>query len=198
MLVGDRIAAIGDVNLIGFSRADVSEALRHFTSSSGGAEQETREYFGSTPVLTLASPVFSRDEDDVNLDVDVIGYRLSKLRLPTASSQSSSNVYDTVNDLNMNNDNDLRLSTSGGDSICNWQLLTPSNSIFHDSSSSYSSSSTSIIKEGKVGYIRLTRFLLSNEGSDVVLQDLKNQIRSYGVVTVGIRPVITPAMFAQT
>eukprot|EP00815_Leptocylindrus_aporus_P009165 CAMPEP_0116050188 /NCGR_PEP_ID=MMETSP0322-20121206/229_1 /TAXON_ID=163516 /ORGANISM="Leptocylindrus danicus var. apora, Strain B651" /LENGTH=627 /DNA_ID=CAMNT_0003532685 /DNA_START=420 /DNA_END=2303 /DNA_ORIENTATION=- len=138
MLVGDRIVQIGDVSFLGCTRKDVQFLLNRFIPHS-----DATEYFGYTPTLTIASPVLD------NSAGGIIGYRLSKLRIPTSAMQPYT-PYTPVAYKSSTNENTF----SGGDSICNWQLLAPQNSIF-EKGSEYTIDQP--IESG-VGYIRLTRF----------------------------------------
>ena len=184
--VGDRIAGIANANFIGFSRPAVSEILSHYTGSRSSTIGGEKEYFGSTPVLTIASPVLNDMEDD-NV---IVGYRLSKLRLPTGASSSSSlsisNFAASEDDKQHGGGIHTVAAMSGGDAICNWQLLTPGSSIFNNNNNNSNDStptffSPSVVDTAAiqkmsfsqlslqnpnknqnpskaVGYIRLTRF----------------------------------------
>jgi Periplasmic protease len=183
IVVGDRIAAIGSDKFIGLGREEISKRLAIYK----GAEN----YVGY-PELTVAKPVIASlggaidrlsanaNGDDLSMPIvngvdRVLGYKLSRVRLPTTSVQPFSladkmNLVvfpSTARNVDEQKSGEMRIAPpssaaatvtetkqilSGGDSIVHWVLLTPETSIFEK----YSSDSLSSDK--KIGYIRLTRF----------------------------------------
>lgn len=190
LVVGDRIVAVGDDKFLGLTRDQVIRRLLVYT----GAEN----YFGY-PECSIAKPLFAvkqnfiSDSQSINDNIvksesdELIGYKLSKVRLKTLSLEpfkpfqvpsSSIEVSSRADNNFRSSSSDIVLaSSSGGDSIVHWQLLTSKASIFskyynydaHDidfldvstktSSIPYSSSSSLV---DRVGYIRLTRFSRSS------------------------------------
>jgi C-terminal processing protease CtpA/Prc len=116
--VGDRVVAVGSYKFRGLTRGEVTRALQKRFSAENYAGQAE---------VTLAKPVFNTKE---GREV-VTGYRLSRLKLLTTSNEPFTEVR--------------AQSGLSGDSIVQYKLLTPTDSILDQSSS-------------KVGYIRLTRF----------------------------------------
>ena len=114
--VGDRIAAVGSDKFMGLSRSQVTKALK--------TKYSAENYAGQADV-TLAKPVFLEQAEGREV---VTGYRLSKLKLATTFNAPFRTQYGVM-----------------GDPIVQYKLLTSSDSILDQSSSS-------------VGYIRLTRF----------------------------------------
>jgi hypothetical protein len=173
IVVGDRIAAIGSDKFIGLGREEISKRLDIYR----GADN----YVGY-PELTVAKPVFASMDKTDQLSPDdygndfavpvvngmdrVLGYKLSRVRLPTTSIEPFNLDYKPVATVVDESQSDKRILVpsaaaavtetkqilSGGDSIVHWVLLTPETSIFEKYSFDSSSSNT------KIGYIRLTRF----------------------------------------
>lgn len=155
LIVGDKIVSVGDVSFLKYSEKDISFIFSKLTDSG---KSSSPEYFGYTPDLVVASPI--RD------DSVIIGYRTSKLKLPTSSLKpyepySPPPIIQTV-ELENGEKIQSNLPIAGGDKICNWQLLYPRQSIlFRDeieNGSTSMSSGTSEEAQVKVGYIRMTRF----------------------------------------
>ena len=136
LLVGDRIVKVGDISFLGCTRDVVSFLISKLSTQVG---KPSPEYFGYTPELLIASPVLD--------NTGLLGYRLSKLKLPTTSLEPYT-PYES-NEISAQSNN---APIAGGDSICNWQLLYPRHFTLGDGSYESSENGT------KVGYIRLTRF----------------------------------------
>jgi len=117
LTVGDRIVAVGTDNFIGSTVESVAKILETRYSAAN---------YAGYPDLTVAKPVWASVVDR-SRDV-VVGYRTSRVRLPTMSL-APFRLHDQVK----------------GDSIVHYELLTATDSILDQSSS-------------RVGYIRLTRF----------------------------------------
>lgn len=188
LVVGDRVVAVGADKFLGLTRDQVIRRLSLYT----GADN----YFGY-PELTIAKPVTLVNRN-INLNVsdqnrvgqrnpsgaeELIGYKMSKARLRTASldqlkpyqpsplvARPTSLVPDKE-DINVfGSDGVIR----GGDAIVHWQMITSDASIFSKhytltddkinsslaASSSVMSSSDSLAES--IGYIRLTRFSRSS------------------------------------
>ena len=194
IVVGDRIAAVGSDEFLGLKVENVMKKFRIYT----GAEN----YFGN-PELTVAKPVYrdrSLNFDDSNsagsfenVDIssinkdEVIGYKLSRVRLATISLQSGIVSDDTRRSPMVPTSTSSTSSTifnktplSGGDSIVQWELLTPNESIFRKSSflvndeDNISSFNNEFRSTDRVGYIRLTRFSrLSTAGFVNAIEELE-------------------------
>jgi C-terminal processing protease CtpA/Prc len=184
LVVGDRVVAVGADKFLGLARDQVIRRLSLYT----GADN----YFGY-PELTIAKPVAlvnlnvndqnrvsQRDPSDAE---ELIGYKMSKARLRTASLDQLKpyqpsplvarppSLEPNKEDINVfGSDGVIR----GGDAIVHWQMITSEASIFSKhytltddtinpslaSSSSVRSSSDSSVEN--IGYIRLTRFSRSS------------------------------------
>jgi hypothetical protein len=164
LVVGDRIVLVGTNSFLGWSQPQVLKALT--TKYNAGS------YFGCAD-LTIAKPVYAAFQDDARTNV-VIGYRPSRVHLPTKAT------YDTPNY--------RQFEAGGGDAIVHYQLLSGSTgSIF-----GHLHSEDVVPDDYKVGYIRLTRFskastngylsavkALENAGAQSYILDLRN---NYGGV----------------
>ena len=167
-VVNDRIAAVGSDKFTGLRRDEVFKRLNEVY---GGAEN----YFGH-PELTVARPVTRwivkdsslLDEDsEVFKKEELLGYKLSRVRLPTVSLEPFKLYTPTVS-IGVRPASAATTVTkpfiSGGNAIVHWELLTPNNSIFgkvkagSDEVSLSKNSGSSVSDTDKVGYIRLTRF----------------------------------------
>lgn len=183
LVVGDRIASVGDYQLTGMRRSGVQKALRQKFHASN--------YFGRAD-LTIAKQVLTSsplalNNKDARYDVDgniieekyvfedgwyrpksrqrtfdsrmqseqLLGYKLSHVKsIPTTLTAK----LDSSATLTKTPSSDMILSkypsVVGGDSIVHFELLTPDDSIFQHMSKSGESQ--------PVGYIRLTRFSRSS------------------------------------
>ena len=199
IVVGDKIAGVGSDKFIGLGRDEIAKRLNEVYT---GAEN----YIGY-PDLTIAKPVIRAvvdltDEEIQQINNDnsgnerlareeVVGYKLSKVRLPTAilepfkpkgasdqivqsseGSRTNSYLSELVPAASATT-TESKPKISGGDSIVHWELLTPNDSIFRkynlESDSGSSKSNTD-----KVGYIRLTRFSrLSTAGYSKAVEELE-------------------------
>jgi len=170
LIVGDRFAAIGSDNLIGLGRDEIIKKLNQVYRADN--------YLGY-PDITVTKPIIrllnaNPDEDTMEArKEEVIGYKLSRVRLPTTSvapfkPYSPEPLLTNSESLSENptNKDHSGLSSvqfvSGGDSIVNYELLTPDDSIFRRfttlaKETSSDNSNRSNNKE-YVGYIRITRF----------------------------------------
>jgi C-terminal processing protease CtpA/Prc len=168
IVTGDRIAAVGSDNFIGLGREEVAKRIYEVYS---GADN----YLGH-PDLMVAKPVVrsvyttENDESDESLKESigrekVVGYKLSRVRLPTVSVQpfhlyepalaSRSDKTSLVTDMvTIPPASAATPFVAGGDSIVHYELLTPNDSIFRRSPDEALNSKPS----KSVGYIRLTRF----------------------------------------
>jgi C-terminal processing protease CtpA/Prc len=139
LVVGDRIVAIGNQEFLGWTRPQVTKTLQ--------TKYNAQSYLGHAE-LTVAKPVYAfQDERDV-----VIGYRQTRVRLPTKVSEP------------------MRLPKSkvaGGDAIVHYEMLTSSSGSIFDHTTMHfddddvvvsSDSDSDSDDDYKVGYIRLTRF----------------------------------------
>ena len=177
IVVGDRIAAVGGDNLIGLKIDDMKRKFKTYT----GAEN----YFGN-PELIVAKPVYRASSVDLDDEVsnagkridrsagmrrdEVMGYKLSKVRLTTISLQgslktntekvpSSSMMPEVIPSASAA----TPVNTKGGDSIVQWELLKPNDSIFRKYSFSDDGDKNANFRStDRVGYIRLTRFSRSS------------------------------------
>ena len=164
LIVGDRIASVGEYQFTGMNRAQVQKALaQHFHAEN---------YFGRAD-LTIAKQVVARsqlgsDTDNAHYDANgnvvedkyvfengwyvprpkrqevadniLLGYKLSHMKsIPTTLTAKLDKVT---------NEQRKFPSVIGGDSVVHYQLLTPNDSIFQHSS--------------PVGYVRMTRFSKSS------------------------------------
>lgn len=145
------------------------------------------------PDLTIAKPVIRAvvdltDDEMMRINdltygdgspgkEELIGYKLSRVRLPTASLEPFKPYKGTNDQINQNSGEEQRSNVyltdlvppasavtaeaktilSGGDSIVHWELLTPNNSIFQKYNFGSNEGSSKSITD-KIGYIRLTRF----------------------------------------
>lgn len=182
IVVGDRIVSIGVDTFVGLDRDSVKRKLDGMYSAEN--------YFGH-PALTVAKPLATKvvDSDQVGTipRERVEGYRLSRVRLPTASVEPFrpySPPLAQTDIVSVNNgggaDPSAPTAIAGGDAIVHYELLTPSDTIF----------GTQL--DEKVGYIRLTRFSrsatagyvnaiteLEDAGAQSYILDLRN---NYGGV----------------
>jgi len=182
IVVGDRFAAIGSDKLVGLGR---DEVIKKLSSVYSGADN----YVGY-PDVTVAKPISrvmntNLDEDATKGDSDssfgsredVVGYKLSRVRLPTMSVEPFK-PYTPLTESPQINENALTASgnptdniqsnpsttqfISGGDAIVHYELLTPDASIFRRSTTlkQDAKSGDGYVSENKdlVGYIRITRF----------------------------------------
>ncbi len=192
LVVGDRLAAVGSDSFVGLKISDVMKKISKYT----GAEN----YFGN-PEVTIAKPIYrvsinqQEFDDEVIIDGsqkesngdrrdEVMGYKLSRVRLTTISLQSgivsrheSSMIPDIVPHASAaspaNASHDIK-KVSGGDSIVQWELLTPNESIFNKYSSFDENQSIKFRSTDRVGYIRLTRFSrLSTAGYVNAVEELE-------------------------
>lgn len=207
IVVGDRIAAVGSDKFIGLGRDEILKRLAVYS----GAEN----YFGY-PELTIAKPqiktVIDRGVSQVNVGIDVsktkeslagdmppplreelLGYKLSRVRLPTAIQDPYKPYQRKKNDAsNMMIANgsidgssiaylpsvvppasavETIPNISGGDNIVHWELLTPQNSIFRNFKTGLEGETSATTD--KIGYIRLTRFSrLSTAGYSKAVEEL--------------------------
>eukprot|EP00554_Chaetoceros_debilis_P010051 CAMPEP_0194106734 /NCGR_PEP_ID=MMETSP0150-20130528/6709_1 /TAXON_ID=122233 /ORGANISM="Chaetoceros debilis, Strain MM31A-1" /LENGTH=859 /DNA_ID=CAMNT_0038794961 /DNA_START=345 /DNA_END=2924 /DNA_ORIENTATION=- len=186
IVVGDRIVAVGSDNFIGFGRDEVSKKINEVYT---GAEN----YIGY-PDLTVAKPVkrsmimAAPQQDnfkpafvsDITTSTtpagreELIGYKLSKVRLRTASLEPfkpKSSRVDIPGIIPAASAADQQV-ISGGNAIVHWELLTSKESIFSKyklgfdtkdySDVGVSESNKNVADTGgetdRVGYIRMTRF----------------------------------------
>jgi C-terminal processing protease CtpA/Prc len=194
IVVGDRVAAVGSDSFVGLKRSDV---MKKFLYQYTGAEN----YFGN-PEVTIAKPIYKvsidqnvddevfidggRKENGIRRD-ELMGYKVSRVRLTTISLQSgivsrdgSSIIPDIVphasaaSPTNTNNSNYNEKKVVGGDSIVQWELLTPNESIFNKFSSFDENQNIKFRSTDRVGYIRLTRFSrLSTAGYVNAIEELE-------------------------
>jgi hypothetical protein len=134
LVVGDRIVAVGSNSFLGRSRQEVSKTL--------ATKYNAQSYFGQAG-LTIAKPVYAFPESSTR-DI-VIGYRPSRVHLPTKSTESTPSFK-----------NQNGPAGSGGDNIVHYQLLSSSTGSIFDHL--HSEDVVSAADHYKVGYIRLTRF----------------------------------------
>ena len=201
IVVGDRVASVGEFQFMGMSRGQVKKALDH--------KFHAETYFG-TADLTIAKRIMARstptmdgrndmDEkyvfedgwyrprrrsvlDDLQIQ-PVIGYKINHVNIPTKVTAGSS--LKLINSASSSQVKSTKYpAVFGGDSIVHYELLTPDDSIFQQAMSDNPSS--------KVGYIRLTRFFrestagyidavkaLEDAGAQSYIIDLRN---NYGGV----------------
>jgi len=212
IVVGDRIAAVGSDKFIGLGRDEILTRLNVYSDSGA-------DYFGY-PELTIAKPqirtIIGSDASQVNVgtygsDVndfsaaggmpppgreELLGYKLSKVRLPTATlepykpykrmSNDSSNmmlangstdgtnaVAFPPNGVPLASAMETKPNISGGDNIVHWELLTPKDSIFGKFKTGIEGETSTTTD--KIGYIRLTRFSrLSTAGYSKAVEELDN------------------------
>jgi C-terminal processing protease CtpA/Prc len=203
IVVGDRIALVGEFNFMGMSRAQVKKALEH--------KFHAENYFG-TADLTIAKQIMARSTSTVavNYGADgnamdekyvfedgwyrprrrsvlddmqiqpVIGYKMSHVSIPTTLTAGSALKLESLT-----SSSQVKYpAVFGGDSIVHYELLTPDDSIFQQLMPDSPSA--------KVGYIRLTRFsrastagyieavkALEDAGTQSYIIDLRN---NYGGV----------------
>lgn len=208
--MGDRIAGVGSEKFIGMGRDEVVKRL-------DGVYIGAENYIGY-PVLTVAKPVTRSVVDiDANMNMDgidiekaamigipgkeeLLGYKLSKVRLPTASLEpykpykgpnvndesaliSKASIEDNVYSLPGIVPSASAVTTavkpilSGGDSIVHWELLTPDDSIFLKDKFGFEGDDTTTSYKSttdKIGYIRMTRFSrLSTAGYSKAIEELE-------------------------
>jgi len=168
-------------------------------------KDSSSRYFGVAD-LTIAKPVYSYSTEeaaviaraDATLQTDVsseilteddnarkreivLGYRSTKVKLPTIATDSTSKTLSSGSSSN-------KIQNLRGDAVVQYELLTPSSTGVDSSMSSDSD----LDSNKKVGYIRLTRFsksstegylnavkTLEEEGADSYVIDLRN---NYGGV----------------
>mmetsp|Transcript_20399 Transcript_20399/g.29886 ORF Transcript_20399/g.29886 Transcript_20399/m.29886 type:complete len:912 (-) Transcript_20399:597-3332(-) len=156
IVVGDRIAAVGDYKFMGTNREEIGRALK--------TKYNAENYVGH-PEITIVKPVkkmviTSGDSDnDESKNVmserqqlapreTVTGYRLSRVRLPTSSIEpftpfkpnrgesvasstaASASIASTSASTASLSSPPPRLPVVGGDSIVHYELLTPMDTIF--------------------------------------------------------------------
>jgi hypothetical protein len=136
LVVGDRIVAVGSNSFLGWSRQEVSKTL--------ATKYHAQSYFGQAE-LTIAKPVYAFPESSTR--EIVIGYRPSRVHLPTKSIESTPSFR-----------NQNGHAGSGGDHIVHYQLLSSSTGSIFDHLHSEDVVSAAAADDYKVGYIRLTRF----------------------------------------
>jgi hypothetical protein len=136
LVVGDRIVAVGSNSFLGWSRQEVSKTL--------ATKYHAQSYFGQAE-LTIAKPVYAFPESSTR--EIVIGYRPSRVHLPTKSIESTPSFK-----------NQNSPTVSGGDNIVHYQLLSSSTGSIFDHLHSEDVVSAAAADDYKVGYIRLTRF----------------------------------------
>ncbi len=202
IVVGDRIAAVGVDNFVGLGRDEILKKMTVYTGAENYIGQpdltiakpvkrsvsisiQDPNTSSSTRTTTTTSTVSSSMEDGgSNYDYDydsmldkeeLIGYKLSRVRLPTTALEpfkprSTQVSFPDVIPAASAADTDSQITTiSGGDSIVHWELLTNKDSIFRKMTSSLGSTTTSTEDNDssknnngggvdRVGYIRLTRF----------------------------------------
>jgi C-terminal processing protease CtpA/Prc len=170
LTVGDRIVAVGKQEFLGRTRKEVAKILEQ--------KYNAENYFGLAD-LTIAKPVFvSGSTTTTGGDSSmVVGYRRTRVNMPTKASQGAT-AYSA------------RAAVAGGNNIVHYQLLT-SGSIFDRNNAAASTSTTedpsSQPRDRRVGYIRLTRFSrastvgylnavqqLEAAGADSYILDLRN------------------------
>jgi C-terminal processing protease CtpA/Prc len=180
LVVGDRIALVGNYKFTGMNRSQVQKALKQ--------RFHAENYFGRVD-LTIAKQVFASsslglDNGNISFDADgniveekyvfengwyqpssrhaifgflpseqVIGYKLSHVKsIPTTATAKSDNTISPINTALLHTNKHNRLpSVMGGDAIVHYELLTPNDSIFQHFLADLDCSRP-------VGYIRLTRF----------------------------------------
>ena len=185
IVVGDRIASVQNDKFIGLTQEEVSKKLN---------TRYNAENYAGYPEITVAKPIYkdvirTRYENN-NIDPNsnqllleksdasnnlsrgrIIGYRLSKARIPTSSLapfrlyKSSSTAVNNLEDslsLEASTSSPSTPIVAGGNSICYYQLLTPNDSIFNSLSLGSNPSSSTMKDDQLVGYIRLTRFSRSS------------------------------------
>jgi C-terminal processing protease CtpA/Prc len=201
IVVGDRIVGIGDKdNFIGWTKSEISN---HFQQK----EYDQHEYFGVAD-LTIAKPVYytaflqeeeeNKEEEEVenknsnnnsnnNSREIVMGYRSTKVKLPTKAmegSTSSPSTHHLQGDSvvqyelltpSLSSSTSSTMSLGGGESTSGSDTFTATASIFDTArladvsvnsiSESENNNNNKNSNNNKVGYIRLTRFSkLSTKG----------------------------------
>lgn len=193
IVVGDRIAAVGSDKFIGLGRDEILKRMSVYT----GAEN----YVGY-PELTIAKPMIQvidpnmSNDDELQVNVattssttmnpqekeELYGYKLSRVKLPTATLEPYKPFVREHSDSEENRNGfpsvvlpaiaaDTITKTpklNGGDNIVHWELLTNDDSIFGKYRLDTSSTTD------KIGYIRLTRFSrLSTSGYTKAVEELE-------------------------
>lgn len=194
IVVGDRIAAVGDQNFLGWTRPQVQKWLALKYSQQG--------YFGLAD-LVIAKPIYAlpaTSDADGSLLVTstqgtagaqfyspreiVLGYRQTRVRIPVSGSLEPFVMPSSASSRDFAPEPTL----VGGDAIVHYQLLTShAGSIFD-----HAYSDDTLSDDYKVGYIRLTRFskasttgfvqavqALEEAGAQSYILDLRN---NYGGV----------------
>mmetsp|Transcript_11146 Transcript_11146/g.24131 ORF Transcript_11146/g.24131 Transcript_11146/m.24131 type:complete len:872 (-) Transcript_11146:68-2683(-) len=181
LVVGDRIASVGDYQFTGMSRSQVERALAqkfHAENYFGRAELIIAKQVMATPPLALSNdnarydadgniieekyvfedgwyrPKYNRIFNNRMLSEQVLDcYKLSHLKsIPTTLTAKLDSSAHPINTASPEMIQQSKFpSVVGGDSIVHFELLTPDDSIFQQ-----------MTKSGPVGYIRLTRFSKSS------------------------------------
>lgn len=206
IVVGDRIASVGNYQFMGLSRSQVKKALEHkFHAENyfGNADLTIAKRIMTSPPETLdvgyamdEKYIFTEDGwyrprrrsvlDDIQME-QVVGYRLSHVKsIPTTLTAGSLKLASPTASSQVKSTTAKYPEVFGGDSIVHYELLTPDDSIFQFAGISNPS------KSGPVGYIRLTRFskastngyinavkALEDAGAQSYIIDLRN---NYGGV----------------
>lgn len=180
LVVGDRIVGVGAQNFLGWTRDQVADRLT--------TKYNQKDYFGSAE-LTVAKPVYAVPSSGeaskivANREM-VLGYRQTRVRLPTTATADPSPFLLRDGPAI----DEAKTVFVGGDAIVHYQLLASgAGSIFdHPHSGDVPSD------DYKVGYIRLTRFskasttgyvqaikALEEAGAQAYILDLRN---NYGGV----------------
>lgn len=208
LVVGDKIVGVGDKdNFLGYGKDEIRKCLGERWGYSDPSlnrklatkRESSSRYFGVAD-LTIAKPVYSYSTEEVsdgsseffpnddgsrNREI-VLGYRSTKVKLPTIATDSTSKALASGSNNKIQN---LR-----GDAVVQYDLLTASSAGVESTMLSTSSSSNIEVENSnkKVGYIRLTRFsksstegylnavkTLEEEGAQSYVIDLRN---NYGGV----------------
>jgi len=161
IVVGDRIVAVGMDSFLGMNCEAVKKKL---------ATQYKAENYAGSPDLTIAKPLLSPGYDDTTAIFDrpweenasppkrIRGYRPSRVKITTASlvpfqvysPMLQAHVVIPDSGETVHSKAAEEATFSGGNSICYYELLTESDTIFESAPGSQ--------HQQPVGYIRLTRF----------------------------------------
>jgi len=192
LVVGDRIASVGDYQFTGMSRSHVEKALRqkfHADNYFGRADLTVAKRVMTPPALDNENTRYDADGniveekyvfedgwyrpknnrqsrlDSMMLSEQVLGYKLSHMKsIPTTITAKLDSSVPPASAASPELIQSKFPSVVGGDPIVHFELLTPDDSIFQH-----------MAKPGEsraVGYIRLTRF--SRSSSDGFIDAIKS------------------------
>jgi hypothetical protein len=201
IVVGDRIASVGEYQFMGMNKQQVKKALDH--------KFHAENYFGHAD-LTIAKRIMTRSLPTIDDNYDaygnamdkkyvfedgwyrfddmqiqqVIGYKLSHVKsIPTTLTAGSFRLESPTSATQLKNTKYHEVF--GGDLIVHYELITPDDSIFQQLDSPSTSQ--------PVGYIRLTRFskaatngfisavkVLEDAGAQSYIIDLRNNYGGEG------------------